>query len=342
MAGTVPTTESARATTTRELATAGRARRGPLLPILHAVMAEHGWVSDEDIAVIADVLNLSRADVHGVVSFYHDFRRTPPPAHRVQVCRGEACQAVGAQALYAAAQARFPAGGDVEVGEVFCLGNCALGPSAVLDGTLVGRLTLERLDTAAAGWTGMGPRRGPRRHHVSGLRGRGGAGFPTGIKWPRPCSRGRPLPHGRPQKYVVCNADEGDSGTFADRMLMEGDPFTLIEGMTIAGIAVGATEGYVYIRSEYPDAIATMRRAIDVARRRGWLGRTSSAPRASPSTWTCASAPAPTSAARRPRCSTASRASAASCAPSRRCPRSQGLFGRRRSSTTCSRSRRAR
>ncbi len=153
MAGTVPTTESARATTTRELATAGRAQRGPLLPILHAVMAEHGWVSDEDMAVIADVLNLSRADVHGVVSFYHDFRRTPPPAHRVQVCRGEACQAVGAQAMYAAAQARFPAGGDVEVGEVFCLGNCALGPSAVLDGTLVGRLTLERLGTAAAGWT---------------------------------------------------------------------------------------------------------------------------------------------------------------------------------------------
>ena len=94
MAGTVPTTESARATTTRELATAGRAQRGPLLPILHAVMAEHGWVSDEDMAVIADVLNLSRADVHGVVSFYHDFRRTPPPAHRVQVCRGEACQAL--------------------------------------------------------------------------------------------------------------------------------------------------------------------------------------------------------------------------------------------------------
>ena len=133
MAGTVPTTESARATTTRELATAGRAQRGPLLPILHTVMAEHGWVSDEDIAVIADVLNLSVAEVYGVVS--------------------EACQAVGAQALYAAAQARFPAGGDVEVGEVFCLGNCALGPSAVLDGTLVGRLTLERLDTAAAGWT---------------------------------------------------------------------------------------------------------------------------------------------------------------------------------------------
>jgi formate dehydrogenase iron-sulfur subunit len=83
----------------------------------------------------------------------------------------------------------------------------------------------------------------------SGLRGRGGAGFPTGIKWKTVSEAPAD------QKYIVCNADEGDSATFADRMLMEGDPFTLIEGMAIAGIAVGATKGYVYIRSEYPDAI---------------------------------------------------------------------------------------
>ncbi|MEK9737973.1 MAG: NADH-quinone oxidoreductase subunit L, partial [Candidatus Nanopelagicales bacterium] len=73
-------------------------------------------------------------------------------------------------------------------------------------------------------------------------------------------------------KYVVVNADEGDSGTFADRMIMEGDPFTLLEGMAIAGVTVGATQGVVYIRSEYPDAIATMRTAIDIARLDGWLG----------------------------------------------------------------------
>ena len=83
----------------------------------------------------------------------------------------------------------------------------------------------------------------------SGLRGRGGAGFPTGIKWKTVLDTRR-----RDQKYIVCNADEGDSGTFADRMIMEGDPFVLIEGMAIAGIAVGATKGYVYIRSEYPHA----------------------------------------------------------------------------------------
>jgi formate dehydrogenase iron-sulfur subunit len=101
----------------------------------------------------------------------------------------------------------------------------------------------------------------------SGLRGRGGAGFPTGIKW-RTVAQTQAA-----QKYVVCNADEGDSGTFADRMIMEGDPFVLIEGMTIAGIAVGATKGYVYIRSEYPHAVATMEAAIAAARRGGMLGK---------------------------------------------------------------------
>jgi formate dehydrogenase iron-sulfur subunit len=100
----------------------------------------------------------------------------------------------------------------------------------------------------------------------SGLRGRGGAGFPTGIKWKTV------LGAKADQKYIVCNADEGDSGTFADRMLMEGDPFLLIEGMTIAGIAVGATKGFVYIRSEYPHAFGQMQRAIDVATAKGYLG----------------------------------------------------------------------
>ena len=100
----------------------------------------------------------------------------------------------------------------------------------------------------------------------SGLRGRGGAGFPTGIKWRTVAQTGGP------QKYIVCNADEGDSGTFADRMIMEGDPFVLIEGMTIAGIATGATKGYIYTRSEYPHAIAAMNEAIAVARRAKMLG----------------------------------------------------------------------
>ena len=100
----------------------------------------------------------------------------------------------------------------------------------------------------------------------SGLRGRGGAGFPTGIKWKTVADAPGPA------KYIVCNADEGDSGTFADRMMMEGDPFSLIEGMLIAGFAVGATKGYVYTRSEYPHAIATFNQALRIARDGGLLG----------------------------------------------------------------------
>lgn len=101
---------------------------------------------------------------------------------------------------------------------------------------------------------------------ASGLRGRGGAGFPAGLKW-----RTVAEADGGPT-YVCCNADEGDSGTFADRVVLEGDPFALIEGMVIAGYAVGAHEGYVYLRSEYPDAAVVLRRAIALARERGWLG----------------------------------------------------------------------
>ena len=101
----------------------------------------------------------------------------------------------------------------------------------------------------------------------SGLRGRGGAAFPTGIKW------NTVLGASADQKYIVCNADEGDSGTFSDRMIMEGDPYVLIEGMTIAGIAVGATRGYIYLRSEYPHAFATLKEAIRRARAAGWLGQ---------------------------------------------------------------------
>ena len=101
----------------------------------------------------------------------------------------------------------------------------------------------------------------------SGLRGRGGAAFPTGIKWKTVHDTSAT------QKYVCCNADEGDSGTFADRMVIEGDPFMLIEGMTIAGLAAGATKGFIYIRSEYPDAISTMKEAIGIAVAANWLGQ---------------------------------------------------------------------
>jgi len=125
---------------------------------------------------------------------------------------------------------------------------------------------------AHGGWKGLRNALGMQGADVvealiqSGLRGRGGAAFPAGIKWRTV------LGAKAEQKYVVCNADEGDSGTFSDRMIMEGDPFVLIEGMTIAALAVGADRGYVYVRSEYPDAERTFNAAIALARAAGYLG----------------------------------------------------------------------
>ncbi|MDG2003356.1 MAG: formate dehydrogenase, partial [Novosphingobium sp.] len=129
-------------------------------------------------------------------------------------------------------------------------------------------LSLEDYE-ASSGWDGWRRARSLPPAQVvaevvqSGLRGRGGAGFPAGIKWQTVAEA--TLSPAHPRKYIVCNADEGDSGTFADRMLMEGDPFALIEGMAIAGHAVGAQQGYIYIRSEYPHAIAKMEAAIELA-----------------------------------------------------------------------------
>ena len=159
----------------------------------------------------------------------------------------------------------------------------ALGPTEELD-WMKGqtRLTFARVGVidplsleeyrANGGLAGLDRAKGMTKAQIvqevtdSGLRGRGGAGFPTGIKWKTVSEAAGD------RKYIVCNADEGDSATFADRMLMEGDPFTLIEGMAIAGLACGATKGFVYIRSEYPIAIRVMRRAVEIAREAGVLG----------------------------------------------------------------------
>jgi formate dehydrogenase subunit gamma len=137
----------------RAIATELRGLRGPLLPILHAVQHELGHVDTGDVPVIADVLNLSVAEVHGVVTFYRDFRRSPGGRVAVRVCRAEACRSVGAEVLAAHAQRRLGVGfgettsdGAVTLDEVFCLGNCALGPAAQVDGRLHGRVTPARFD----------------------------------------------------------------------------------------------------------------------------------------------------------------------------------------------------
>lgn len=136
----------------RAMVVAHRHDRGPLLEILHDVQAEFGCVEDPVVGMIAEEMNLSRADVHGVLTFYRDLRRTPAGRTMVRVCRAEACQAVGAEALAAAVTRQLGIGfgettpdGEVTLEAVYCLGNCALGPSAQVDGRLYGRFSSERL-----------------------------------------------------------------------------------------------------------------------------------------------------------------------------------------------------
>jgi formate dehydrogenase subunit gamma len=131
---------------------------GPLLPILHAVQAEWGHIPDESLPIIADALNISRAEVHGVVTFYHDFRAEPAGRHVLRVCRAEACQAMGANALVDHVQAVLGVDwhgttpdGAVTLEPVFCLGLCACGPAVMLDGAVVGRVTPQKLDGILAG-----------------------------------------------------------------------------------------------------------------------------------------------------------------------------------------------
>jgi formate dehydrogenase subunit gamma len=136
-----------------EIAAAHLTLEGPLLPILHAVQAEFGHVPDAAVPRIADRLNISKAEVHGVVSFYHDFRKEPAGRHVVKLCRAEACQAMGSEALVAHAEKRLGVAmhdttrnGAVTLEPVYCLGLCACGPAAMVDGTIVGRLDTAKLD----------------------------------------------------------------------------------------------------------------------------------------------------------------------------------------------------
>jgi len=130
---------------------------GGLLPILHAVQDAFGFVPETAVPVIAKALNLSRADVHGVLSFYHYFRETPPGRHVIHLCRAEACQSMGARRLEAHAKTRLGVDfhetsrdGGFTLEPVYCLGNCAASPAMMIDGTLYGRVTPERFDRVVA------------------------------------------------------------------------------------------------------------------------------------------------------------------------------------------------
>ena len=133
----------------RTICTAHAADEGPLLPILHDIQARIGHISDTAIGIVAEELNLSRAEVFGVVTFYHDFHRKPQAGHTLKVCRSEACQAVGGRDVWSAASGAAHRT-DVEIEAVYCLGNCACGPSVQLDGRTLGRMDPARVSTLLA------------------------------------------------------------------------------------------------------------------------------------------------------------------------------------------------
>jgi NADH:ubiquinone oxidoreductase subunit F (NADH-binding) len=280
-----------------------------VLDRLRALKRERGRIEPSDIDRLAAELRLPRAHVNAAASFYADLGFQPRGVRHVQVCAGTACFAASAGTHIADVSRRLgaePAGisddGQTSLQPVHCLGYCYGGPAA-LDGEepraghdLVEQLcgeappgdpeipaqtTLEDpvvlagvLDPEADPWepvrdvVAAGDRaRVQREVLASGLRGRGGAGFPAAVKW-----KAASEAPSRGPRYLICNGDEGDPGSFVDRLLMAGDPQRLLAGMTLAAYASGATRGFVYVRSEYPRARDGLREAIAAARADGDLG----------------------------------------------------------------------
>ena len=289
-----------------------RERRHLLLPALHALQRAAGWISPGGLDHVCRVLEVPPAEAYGVATFYHLLAGEPPEAEMVlHVCDDVACRLAGGPELVdsltaAGHDARpSPCLGQCERGPAVLIQRIGAtdltvvdaNPTTVKEAMATGgpvapvavpqagsdRLQLlarvgvvdptslddyrahggyRALETALA----MGDDRVIAEVTASGLLGRGGAAFPTGVKWRAVADQ-----DGRPH-HLVCNADESEPGTFKDRVLMEGDPFAIVEAMTIAGLAVGAERGWLYVRGEYPVATARLSTAIDTARRAGLLG----------------------------------------------------------------------
>jgi len=269
-----------------------------LLPALHALQNAKGWISPGGLNHVCELLQVPPAEAYGVATFYEMFRVDDPARNDdvVHVCVDAACQIEGNDDLIASIEA---AGGHVHRSP--CLGQCERAPARFVQG--VGRPDHVPADEAPlvfhqagdpslrllarvgvvdpvslrsyrehGGYEALGAAVAMGAEAVctavadSGLSGRGGAAFPTGIKW-----RAVAAEQGRP-KHVVANCDESEPGTFKDRFVMENDPFSLIEALTVAGFATGAENGWIYIRGEYPLATTRLRNAIEQSREAGLLG----------------------------------------------------------------------
>ena len=282
--------------------------RSGLLPALHAAQGLYGWIPEPAAAQIAKSLNVPLADVHGVIEFYSLFYNEPTSKRVMRVCTDVACALKGGDRIlhhlcehHGLEPGRSKPDLSLTIEPSPCLGLCEHAPAALVASEAETNIDLEhdsyelgrppsevhgsiRLLTGNCG-NGTTPLSFYGKYasliralkmkpveivdevKVSGLFGRGGAAFPTRIKWESVANEKAE------QKYIVCNADESEPGTFKDRVLLLDDPHRTIEGMLIAGYAVGASRGYIYIRGEYPYIVPVIENALREARGAGWLGK---------------------------------------------------------------------
>jgi NADH:ubiquinone oxidoreductase subunit F (NADH-binding) len=270
-----------------------------LIEELYALQEEHGYLRDEDLRALSKRTRVPLYEIEGVSTFYPHFRRTPPPRVHVAACRDFSCHLRDGGAAVKQLRKLCAKRDDVEFHEVSCLGRCDAAPAcavndvpvdpAAVAGYIEDPATLPSDDPTDAPrpwksdpYATAGERYGVlkeflagerdidgliRRIKDSGLRGMGGAGFPTGLKWEL-VRKEEAAP-----KYVVCNADESEPGTFKDRVILEELPHLVIEGLVFGALAVGANEGWIYIRHEYGKECKAIRRAIDEAYAAGVLGK---------------------------------------------------------------------
>jgi NADH-quinone oxidoreductase subunit F len=280
-----------------------------VLQRLRAIRDERGQITGGDVDVVAGALGLPRAHVYGAVTFFEELGLRRRGARHVQVCAGTACFAASGGRHIPAVERELGLSrggcapdGSVSLQPVYCLGYCYGGPSALdneqacagpdLVDQLAGRAPRRDPDIPAysaveqpvllAGildgepsWKAWPEVVGGGRPDdvtemviASGLRGRGGAGFPVGHKWRSAASAATPGP-----RYIIVNGDEGDPGSYIDRLLLQRDPHRVLEGAALAGYAARATQGYIYVRSEYPAARDALQAALRDARAAGHLGR---------------------------------------------------------------------
>ncbi len=283
--------------------------RTMLLPALHHAQSLYGWLPREVQHAISRALRVPAAEVHGVIEFYTMFYNQPTPRRVIRMCEDPACTLAGAEAVWQTLQQTAPEEAALE--RVPCLGMCELAPAGLDDRTPAGELTPDgvaaflsgahpeprarvygsprwvlaragQVDPASlddyrehSGYRGlrkaleMPPERVIELAEESGILGRGGAMFPLGRKW----RFTRAAPGSPAEKHIVVNADESEPGTFKDRVLLEEDPFSVIEAATLAGYAVGAQNGWIFVRGEYPRAYARLQNAVQQAREAGLLGQ---------------------------------------------------------------------